>query len=159
VSFWPYFLVDMVFRGKLGVDQKAGLAMVGMVDEKAAGEVFGQMVIQLARQALSEAGDAAGRLGLGRAMAPSAGVGALWARRAQGGGSDGQAGHPLVQGPPGDPHRDCGLPAHRKPFARSAARQLLPEGRRRDRTTDQPDRPAGRWPARQRWQGVGPPGP
>ncbi|KAA0973424.1 hypothetical protein FQ154_18435, partial [Paeniglutamicibacter gangotriensis] len=74
----------MVFRGKLRVVQKAGLVMGGMVDEKAAGEVFGRMVAQLARQALSEAGDAEGRLGLGRAMAPSPRVGALSARCAQG---------------------------------------------------------------------------
>ncbi|MFI8414863.1 hypothetical protein ACIGB6_20685, partial [Paeniglutamicibacter gangotriensis] len=42
------------------------------------------MVTQLARQALSEAGDAAGRLGLGRATAPSMEVVAFSARCAQG---------------------------------------------------------------------------
>ncbi|MFL4476576.1 hypothetical protein ACIPVK_21515, partial [Paeniglutamicibacter sp. MACA_103] len=58
--------------------------MVGMADEKTAGEVFGQMVTQQARQALSEAGDAVELQALGRAMAASTEAVAFSARRAQG---------------------------------------------------------------------------
>lgn len=51
--------------------------MVGMADEKVAGEVLEQMVTEQTRQALSEAGEAPEWSTLGRVLVASTGAGAL----------------------------------------------------------------------------------